>query len=111
MRLYLAGPMRGIIYNNFPAFDREATVLRSFGHEVFNPAERDRAEYGVDIEIWNEEQAKANGFSIRDALKADLSWICDNAEGIAMLPGWEKSTGATTEWALAIALGLEIRYL
>jgi hypothetical protein len=39
-------------------------------------------------------------------LKEDLSWICDNADGIAMLFGCDKSKGAQAELALAHALGI-----
>ena len=111
MKIYLAGPMRGYYRNNFPAFDTAAAELRRFGDEVFNPAERDRATYGDEVEFMTVEQSKTIGFSLNDALKADLSWICDHADAIAMLPGWERSTGAKTEWALALALNLFVRYL
>ena len=49
---------------------------------------------------------KRQGFSLREALGADTAWICAHADAIALLPGWEKSTGATAENALAVALGL-----
>ena len=111
MRIYLAGPMRGYDRNNFPAFDAAAAKLRAEGHEVFNPAERDRETYGDEIEFMNSEQAKAVGFSINDALKADLVWICDNADCISLLPNWEHSPGAKTEWALSVALRLYFWYL
>jgi hypothetical protein len=97
--------MRGYERNNFPAFDAASAKLRADGHEVFNPAERDREEYGPAIEFGDVPE-----FDIRDALGADLAWICEHAEGVAMLPGWENSRGAKAEWATAVALGLEIRY-
>jgi uncharacterized protein DUF4406 len=40
-----------------------------------------------------------------------LDYICRRAEGIAMLEGWEDSKGARAEHAIAVALGLKIRYL
>lgn len=110
MRIYLAGPMRGHPNFNFPAFDYAAAKLRAEGHEVFSPAERDRTVHGDKLEqneTGNEDEAASNvGFSLREALEADMVWICRNAQGIALLPGWEKSTGATAENALAVALGL-----
>ena len=116
MRLYLAGPMRGIPLFNFPAFMDAAAKLRSEGHQVFNPAERDNVKHGIDISAGNmsgDEQlaAREHGFSLREALRADLSWICSEAEGIAMLPGWENSKGAIAEKSTAEALGLVVLYL
>lgn len=115
MKLYLAGPMRGIEDFNFPAFHRNAAMLRMRGHHVFNPAERDEKEHGPDIgknPTGDERIAAArHGFSLREALGDDCAWICAEAEGIALLPGWDSSKGAKAEKALGEALGLEILYL
>lgn len=114
MRIYLAGPMTGIPHFNYPAFNAAAASLRGDGHTVFSPAEHDFEMHGKDIsnpEGSAEQAERDHGFSRRDALKADLSWICDNAEAIALLPGWQRSTGAQTERALAVALGLKIMEL
>lgn len=105
--------MRGIAEFNFPAFFAAAGRLRAAGHEVFNPAERDNERHGTDISKGNaagdeEMAAKEHGFSLREALGADLAWICAEADAIALLPGWEKSKGATAERATAVALGLEV---
>ena len=43
-----------------------------------------------------------------EALKDDLEFICLEADGIALLPGWENSKGAAAERATAIALGLHV---
>jgi hypothetical protein len=119
-RIYLAGPMRGIPEFNFPRFNAVSTALRANGHEVFNPAERDTERHGgVNIASGNMdgdiEKAKAtHGFSLRDALNDDLHYICKRATCLALLPGWEKSDGAQSEWRTAIALkseGVEIVYL
>jgi hypothetical protein len=113
MRLvYLAGPMRGIPDFNFPAFDRAAERLRAQGWEVFSPADHDREVNGHEIEAnptGDEEIARQKtGFNIREALKADTSWICRQADAIALLPGYENSLGAKAELALAMALGLTL---
>ncbi len=113
MNIYIAGPMRGIPEFNFPAFKASTAKLRAEGHLVFNPAERDNEIHGTDISAGNltgsEEQATAeHGFSLRDALGHDTAWICQHADAIALLPGWEQSKGAMAERALGIALGLEI---
>lgn len=111
MRVYLAGPMSGIPKFNFPAFDFAARKLRNLGFEVFSPAEHDRS---VDPRIEDNatgdaKQAEAQtGFTLRKALGADTAWICAEGDAIALLPGWEKSSGVSAELPLAKALGLSI---
>jgi hypothetical protein len=112
MKVYLAGPMRGIPHFNYPAFHAAAAKLRTEGWEVFSPAERDIERDGKD---WGAEGASgdlaeisAKGFDLRVALGDDLAWICAEADAVAMLPGWENSKGATAERATAIALGLQV---
>lgn len=113
--IYIAGPMRGIPHFNYPAFNSTAAKLRLAGHTVFNPAERDierdGKDWGAEHADGDLESAKKNGFCLRTALGDDLAWICANADAVAVLPGWEKSKGATAEKATAEALGLEIIYL
>lgn len=115
MNLYIAGPMRGRPFFNFPAFHAAAKRLRDKGHTVFSPAERDEAKNGNDFSTkyptGSNEDAAANGFNLREALCDDLMWICLHADGIALLPGWENSKGARAERAVAQALGLERIYL
>lgn len=114
MKIYLAGPMTGIPHFNYPAFNAAAAALRAEGHTVFNPAEYDIETFGKDISNPTgdaEQAASDHGFDRRSALKADLAWICDNAEAIALLPGWEASSGARAEYALACALSLTPMHL
>lgn len=115
MRIYVAGPMRGYPQFNFPAFHEATALLRSQGHEVFNPAEQDIERHGADFATNNptgdERQAAQKGFSLRQALGDDLAWICSTADAIAMLPGWMGSKGARAELATAEALGLQVLYL
>lgn len=114
MKIYLAGPMRGIPEFNFPAFHAAAAKLRAQGHGVFSPAEKDiERAGGVDVSKGNhtgcpEQAAREHGLTIRIALADDLQFICNEAEGIALLPGWRNSKGATAEHAVAVALGLEV---
>lgn len=93
MKVYLSGPMTGIKDFNFPTFHAAAAKLREQGHHVFNPAE-------------TEPQP-----SYKDYLRIDLNWIMENAEAIAMLPGYSKSKGAMAELSLANALGLEVLHV
>lgn len=113
MKIYLAGPMRGIAELNFPAFHAAAEKLRANGHEVVSPAEKDNERHGVDISKGNatgdeEHASKQHGFSLREALGVDLTYICSEAEAIALLPGWDLSRGAVAEHAAALALGLKV---
>lgn len=108
MRIYLAGPMRNIAQFNFPAFHSAAGQLRSGGHEVFSPAEHQEFA-GFDYTghaAGDLAAAEAAGFSLREALGADLAWICAEADAVVLLPGWENSLGARAEAATGHALGL-----
>lgn len=111
MKIYVAGPMRGIPHFNFPAFNAATATLREAGHHVFNPVERDNERHRTDISAGNHEgcevkAAQQHGFSLREALADDLEFICRHADAIALLPGWENSKGANAERATAMALGL-----
>lgn len=116
MNIYVAGPMRNIPEFNFPAFMAAANQLRSEGHSVFNPAERDIERHGTDISKGNPTgsltiAAKDHGFNLRVALCDDLTYICQTADAVALLPGWENSKGANAEKATAEALGLKVLYI
>jgi Domain of unknown function (DUF4406) len=110
MKLYLAGPMRGIYEFNFPAFFDAAAELRALGHTVFSPAERDVEEYGDSI--WRGRSgnpAEVPFFDYRKAYYADITHICQGGcEAVVCLPGWEASRGATGEVAIARALELRV---
>ena len=93
--------MSGIKNYNYKAFKEYAIELRALGHFVMSPAEQD-VKKG-----WN----KIKPFPRRKALGCDLKWICMKAEAIAMMPGWEHSSGAVAEWAAARAVGIEFIYL
>ena len=113
MKIYVAGPMRGIPEFNFPAFFAASAKLVAEGHEVFNPAAKDNEKHGTDLSKGNMTgdeyvASSQHGFSLREALAADLAWICAEADAVALLPGWEGSKGATAERATALALGLKV---
>lgn len=119
MRIYLAGPMRGIKDFNFPAFRAATSQLRAQGHTVFNPVERDEEVFGKGTET--SETGDLREFALRvrmtemdvrrSCFLADTEWICRYADAVYLLPGWEQSKGAQAEKALAEALGLEVHYL
>jgi hypothetical protein len=94
VRVYLAGPMTGHKDSNYPAFDRAAASLRASGYHVENPAEN--------------APPACNSWAgwMRKALAQLVT--CDQ---IALLPGWEKSRGATIEARLAADLGMRRIYI
>lgn len=102
--VYLAGPMESIGGNmNIPLFNHVAKNLRAAGCTVFNPAEQ----FDLDeLQRLDKAQRKA---ARRAGMKLDLAWICDYADVILLLPGWEKSPGATCEQKLGLALGITVR--
>lgn len=102
MKIYIAGPMRGYELFNFPAFDEAAARGRALGHEVRSPADMDR-EVGFDPN-------KGSDFSGNDmdaAIHRDVEAILA-ADAIALLPGWQKSTGATAEHRIALWAGKQV---
>lgn len=108
--LYLSGPMRGYAKFNFPLFNRVAAELRAHGLTIKNPAEHDCEVY-PDIESWegfeSGDTATCPKFILPDSLMWDFHTIL-NADGIALLPGWEKSSGARAERFVAECVGKRV---
>jgi len=105
-KIYLAGPMRDYPQFNFPAFHFAASKLRAEGHNVFSPAEK-----GAEKEVEENPDLQHSLAFRRKVFHMDTTYICQEADAVAMLPHWHTSTGATAERALAIAIGLEVIYL
>lgn len=107
---YVAGPMRGHDRLNFPAFDRARDYLVSQGVTVISPADIDRAsgiredDYGSGGETVGDNKT----FIERD-FHAVMSLDPDRGDFLCLLPGWERSVGATAEFFLARWIGLDIR--
>lgn len=93
-RVYISGPMTGMPDLNFPAFYRAAEQLNAAGHDVVNPAEL----------------CKDDGMTWHDCMRVDIKALCDCDE-IALLPGWEKSSGAHLELHIAHRIGLGVRFV
>ncbi|HET9691814.1 MAG TPA: DUF4406 domain-containing protein [Acidimicrobiales bacterium] len=112
MKLYLAGPMRGYPRYNFDAFEDAAGTLRSLGYEVLSPAEHDLA-MGLDPDRPLDDQPAMPGgqFSLTDALRWDINAIL-HVDAVAVLPGWEASSGVAIELTVARAVGVPVyRYI
>jgi len=101
IKVYIAGPMRGIPWYNFPAFDEAERRGRELGHAIVSPATLDR-ELGFDERRDVPTKADLRAMIVRDVVELSK---CD---AIALLPGWEKSTGVAVELAVARFLSLKV---
>lgn len=91
--LYIAGPMAGLPEHNFPAFFDAEERLRELGYLVNNPAS---LQPGPPVPADTDE-----GWAW--CLKRDIPFMLQT-DGIACLPGWQHSRGATLEVMIATRL-------
>jgi len=105
---YIAGPMTGYPEFNRHAFDEAEDLLKTTtGYTVINPISLD-FEGGLDC-------TGKSGYELRSReemlviIKRDLDAIL-GCQMMLMLEGWEKSTGARAEHAVAVWLGIAIVY-
>lgn len=109
--VYIAGPMRGIEKFNFPAFDGVRSQFQFLGYNVISPADVDRAAHANADDPSKVDTSDQSVYVFRDfwALYF-LAKINRGDNGIVLLPGWTKSTGAVGEFFLARWLGLKFFY-
>jgi hypothetical protein len=108
-RVYVAGPMRGIRFYNFGAFDAASAWLRVQGHDVVNPADLDR-DTGFDpytLPNSHDWSTTPPGFDMKACRRRDLDAL-ETCDAIYMLNGWWNSRGARAEKAHAEWIGLEV---
>lgn len=98
MKVYIAGPMSGLPEFNYPAFNAAEGTLLVAGHFPLNPARSEEHNHTGKPQAWD--------WYMRHALR-----MVADAEGVALLDGWENSRGATLEHHVATALGLDVRPL
>ena len=96
--VYVAGPMTGIPEFNYPAFNSAALMLAGRGYEVLNPVTAESENDTGAPQTWE--------WYMRRALR-----MVSEADGIALLDGWEASRGATLEVHVGRALGLTVKSL
>ena len=112
MKIYIAGPMRGKKWFNFPDFDWAKECLVRAGWEAISPADLDR-KIGFDAgnlppdTDWSD--VSKLGFDLKAAVQRDVAAICQ-CDAIFMLHGWSESRGAKAEKAVAEWLGLMVFY-
>jgi hypothetical protein len=110
LTVYVAGPMRGYPFYNFPAFDAAKQMLERLGMRVVSPADHDR-ELGfnptADMDV--SKHPEKNVLDIGEVLLWDLQQVkeCDM---LFMLNGWDKSQGARLEHDLGRALGKDFMF-
>lgn len=102
MRLYCAGPMRGVAEFNFPAFHRAAAALRILGHEVASPAEHD-----LDIGFDPRKGVDPSPDVLACMMAWDVRQVLD-CEAVVLLPGWESSRGTAIELVVARCAGRRV---
>lgn len=96
--LYIAGPMSGLPEFNYPAFeDAERTLDPHF--DVLSP-------HRIDFDQGTTPGEHPWVWYMRHALRLLL-----DADGVALLPGWQDSRGAKIEHDLAVELGMPVRYV
>lgn len=88
--LYVAGPIKGIVNDNFLAFANAQVTLENAGYDVLNP------------------QRHGNGaMSWAGYMKLGLTDLFQS-DGVALLTGWSASQGATLERHVAQQLGIPV---
>jgi len=90
MRIYIAGPMTGMPEHNFPAFHAAAERFRKAGWDVANPADNFHGRTDLPRSAY---------------LRSDVALLAQ-CDAIALLPGWDRSHGATLEAVIAAEIGL-----
>jgi hypothetical protein len=102
MRVYIAGPINGMLNGNQEAFKLRAEELEARGYEPINPwdvpPDHDGPCTGDPVD---HEPVHRYGCYMRKDLEALMT--CD---AISLLDGWERSRGATVEEAVAKILGM-----
>ena len=107
--VYIAGPMRGYDEFNFPAFDKARDRWARDGYCTISPADADRAagtDGSDDTPYYPDtDKERVRGDVVRD-IHAIYSLDPDLGDKLALIRGWQKSTGALAEFALARWLGV-----
>lgn len=107
--VYISGPMRGMPRLNFDTFYKcEEDIKETFSYigrlHVINPARRDVEEEGIDPDLVDEDDLTEE--RLQQWMRRDLTDVA-RSQSIFILPGWEASTGARREMAVARWCGLK----
>ena len=104
MKVYIAGPIKGMENGNREAFAKRAEELELAGHVPVNPWNIYPNHLGPCIGSVVEHSTE---HLYGCFLRADIE-ILMYCEAISLLPDWERSIGACTEHTIARSLGLKV---
>ena len=81
--IYISGPMRGIAFFNFPAFEDAEARFKSAGWTVINPSWKGygSGDYATGTGVTKEE--------VHAWLRSDVGDLARWCGAIALLPDWE----------------------
>lgn len=96
MKVYVSGPITGIPDLNRDAFAAAAAALKAHGLEPLNPHD---VVPNSDTATWEQ------------CLRADITSLVQECDGIALLDGWETSRGSKLEVHIGMALHMKVQPL
>lgn len=106
---YIAGPMRGYVSFNFPAFRIAGQLLTAMCWDVISPAKLDVEHKepwtrAGDFD-WADTNYPITPQDCRRCIRRDLDILLglrrERGDAVILLPGWRKSTGAWAEASVA----------
>ncbi|MGI5245462.1 DUF4406 domain-containing protein [Dactylosporangium sp. CA-139066] len=102
MSVYIAGPMTGMEDWNFPLFFAVERFLKREGYRPINPAKNDGPSLSRAVA-----NAREGKHPWAYYMRRDMRHL-SRADALCLLPGWERSKGATLEHHIAWALEMPI---
>jgi hypothetical protein len=101
MKIFISGPMRGVPYYGFPAFDAARAAFEAVGFDVVTPADLDRAIGfdAMDLPETTDWQAE-DGFDIRAAMRRNIDALLE-CDALVSLLGDHWSMGCGIERHIA----------
>lgn len=114
MKIYIAGPIAGMVNGNRYVFDKFERLIHAAGHTPVNPQKVDHSHPGecfgeVVPRLAGEDEERHEGIAHRYGcyMKADIRALME-CNAAVFLAGWEKSRGASVERKVAEICGLQI---
>ena len=107
--LYVVAPMSGIRHFNYPAITAAGEALEEAGYRVVTPIDEDppdvrRAALDSLTGSWDD---LPPGFELPEVIRINVETVL-KVDGLALLPGTERSRGSRMEIAVAERLSLPV---